>query len=311
MSVIVTEGLSKTYHSGLFGRQHIHALEPTSISIEKGEIFGLLGPNGAGKTTFIKLLLGIIFPSSGSATLLDRPISDYTIKEKIGYLPENHRYPAYLTGEQVLSFFGKLSGLNKSELGPRINELLKLVDISQWSRTKIKKYSKGMLQRIGLAQALLNDPEIVFLDEPTDGVDPIGRKEIRDVLRRIRDNGKTVFLNSHLLSEVELISDRVGILNKGVLIKTGSIYDLTQNPEEYIIKTSTPISSEIETELRSNSLILTERDHEIFLQAGDAAHLNKAIDILRRHGMEIESIIPHRTTLEESFISLIKSELPQ
>ncbi len=311
MSVIVTRGLSKTYHSGFFGRQHIYALAPTSISIEKGEIFGLLGPNGAGKTTFIKLLIGIIFPSSGDAELLGHQISDYSIKEKIGYLPENHRYPAYLTGEQVLSFFGTLSGLNKSELQPRIKELLKLVDMTQWGRTKIKKYSKGMLQRIGLAQALLNDPEIVFLDEPTDGVDPIGRKDIRDVLRRIRDEGKTVFLNSHLLSEVELISDRVGILNKGVLIKTGSIDALTRTPEEYIIKTSTPISSEIKMEFRTKSLMLTERDHDIFLRAGNVEHLNQAIDILRTRGMQIESIIPHRTSLEESFISLIKSELPQ
>ncbi len=311
MSVIVTEGLSKTYHSGLFGRQHIHALAPTNISIEKGEIFGLLGPNGAGKTTFIKLLLSIIFPSSGSAELLGHPISDYSIKEKIGYLPENHRYPSYLTGEQVLSFFGKLSGLNSVDLRPRIDELLKIVDMSQWRRTKIKKYSKGMLQRIGLAQAMLNNPEVIFLDEPTDGVDPIGRKEIRDVLRRIRDDGKTVFLNSHLLSEVELISDRVGILNKGVLIKIGSIDALTRAPEEYIFRTSEPISSVIQAELSSRSYIVTERDREYYIRAEDSTHLNTIIDILRKHGVQINSIVPHRTTLEESFISLIQSESPR
>jgi ABC-2 type transport system ATP-binding protein len=311
MSVIVTEGLSKTYHSGLFGRQQIHALAPTNISIEKGEIFGLLGPNGAGKTTFIKLLLSIIFPSSGRTEILGHRITDYTIKEKIGYLPENHRYPSYLTGEQVLSFFGKLSGLTPGELRPRIDELLKLVDMTQWRRTKIKKYSKGMLQRIGLAQALLNNPEIVFLDEPTDGVDPIGRKEIRDILRRIRDEGKTVFLNSHLLSEVELISDRVGVLNKGVLIKTGTIDALTRAPEEYLFRVSEPISGQIETELASQSFTVTQHDQGYFIRAENVGQLNSIIDILRKHGVQIESIVPHRTTLEESFISLIQSEVPK
>jgi len=145
-------------------------------------IFGLLGPNGAGKTTLVKLLLGITFPTAGSATIIEKDISDYKIKEKVGYLPENHKYPSYLKGGEVLKFFGKLSGMNGVNLDKRIDELLELVKLSQWKKTKVKAYSKGMMQRLGLAQALINDPDLIFLDEPTDGVDPIGRKEIRDIL---------------------------------------------------------------------------------------------------------------------------------
>ncbi len=309
MSVIDTQGLCKTYRNGLIGKRRVEALRPISISVNLGEVFGLLGPNGAGKTTFIKLLLGIIYPTSGAATILGRPLDDFRFKERIGYLPENHRYPNYLTGEQVLTYFGKLSGLESNQLSIKVKELLTLVGMERWAKVKIKKYSKGMLQRIGLAQAIINDPEIVFLDEPTDGVDPIGRKEIRDILRRLRDEGKTIFLNSHLLSEVEIISDRVGILNKGELIKLGTTDELTKTSNEYVITTRTILDQNIIAELMNISPAIQQIDSSVVINNDNARQLNAVIDLLRSRNIIILSIGQRRATLEDSFISLIKSEL--
>ena len=234
MNAIETNNLTKIYTSS-FGKKNVHALTDLNLSVEGGSIFGLLGPNGAGKTTLIKILLGITFPTSGNANILSEDISNYKVKIKVGYLPENHKYPSYLTGGNVLKFFGKLSGLDGNGFEKKIDELLELVKLSKWKKTKVKAYSKGMMQRLGLAQVLINDPELIFLDEPTDGVDPIGRKEIRDILLNLKSQSKTIFLNSHLLSEVELITDRVGILNKGKLLQEGTVKEFTEKKEEYTI----------------------------------------------------------------------------
>ena len=191
MHAITSDSLSKTYRSGIRGKQQVAALVGFSIDVAPGQIFGLLGPNGAGKTTFIKILLSITHPSSGEASILGTKLPSVQIRKRIGYLPENHRYPGYLTGEQVLRFFGRLGGVAPGVLHQRIPTLLQLVGMEQWRTMKVKKYSKGMLQRLGLAQSLINDPEVLFLDEPTDGVDPVGRKEIRDVLTNLKNQGKT------------------------------------------------------------------------------------------------------------------------
>ena len=198
MDVITAESVSKTYR-GLFRSQPVVALQDFSIVIASGQIFSLLGPNGAGKTTFIKILLSLAHPTSGKATILGMPVPHARTRARIGYLPENHRYPSYLTGQQLLRLFGRLLGIEEKILAPRIPQFLDMVGMTQWKNMKVKKYSKGMLQRIGLAQALINDPDLLFLDEPTDGVDPLGRKEIREVLKAIKAQGKTIFLNSHLL----------------------------------------------------------------------------------------------------------------
>ena len=234
MNTIEVSDLTKIYRSAR-KKNDIRALNNFSISIESGSVFGLLGPNGAGKTTLIKILLGIAYPTSGKAKILGQSIYDYKIKSRIGYLPENHKYPNYLKGEDVLKYFGRLSGKDDKFLSSKINELLAVVKMEKWRKTKIKKYSKGMMQRLGLAQSLINDPELIFLDEPTDGVDPIGRKEIRDIILQLKNEGKTIFLNSHLLSEVEMITDRVAILNNGELIKEGTVQDLTTDKETYEI----------------------------------------------------------------------------
>jgi len=208
MNVIEAKGLSKYYNNG-----KVKALDDFNIEVEKGKVFSLLGPNGAGKTTFIKLILSIIKPTSGSAKIFDGNISDFRSRKKIGYLSENHIFPNYLTADQILYYYGLMSNVSKSKLKERIPILLKKVKLHDKRNIKVKKFSKGMLQRLGTAQALINDPEILFLDEPTDGIDPIGRIEIREILNELRNEGKTIFINSHLLSEVERISDASEILS--------------------------------------------------------------------------------------------------
>ena len=304
-NAIETVALTKIYSSS-FGKKKVEALSGLSLNISKGMIFGLLGPNGAGKTTLIKLLLSITFPTAGSAKILGEDIGKYKIKTGIGYLPENHKYPSYLSGGNVLQFFGKLSGLEGDYLNKRIDELLELVKLSKWKKTKVKNYSKGMMQRLGLAQALINDPDLIFLDEPTDGVDPIGRKEIRDVLLELKGKGKTIFLNSHLLSEVELITDRVGILNKGILLREGDVKEMTQNKEEYKISIEGNSIEKLDDEiLRKASLTKMNQDYYSF-KVENTLELNKILDLLRTNGIVIKEMLQQKNSLEEIFISLIK-----
>jgi ABC-2 type transport system ATP-binding protein len=308
MPVVTTEQLSKTYRSGLIRQTRVPALRDASLSVNAGEIFGLLGPNGAGKTTFIKILLSIVHPSSGSATILHEPLGSITIRRKSGYLPENHRYPSFLTGLETLLVFGRMHGLQTRTLKDKALSLLQVVGLKDWEKVKIKKYSKGMLQRLGLAQALLNEPEIMFLDEPTDGVDPVGRKEIRDVLRELRNRGTTIFLNSHILSEVELICDRVAILNKGQIIKVGSVDSITKKEDEYEIRVGIEVSNELLKEIQRITTAVRREGKLLLIAAENQETLNRVIDYLRAKGILIESITHRKSTLEESFIELIRSE---
>jgi len=303
MNSIQTNGLTKVYSSA-FKKKQVQALVDLHLGVPAGTIFGLLGPNGAGKTTLVKLLLGITFPTFGDATVLGEPTSNYKVKKRVGYLPENHKYPPYLTGGEVMNFFGKLSGLKGKYLEKKIDELLDMMKLLKWKKTKVKNYSKGMMQRLGLAQAMINDPELIFLDEPTDGVDPIGRKEIRDILIDLKKQSKTIFLNSHLLSEVELITDRVGILNKGKLIREGTVQELTEKKEEYFLRIegdSKPFPGNIE-----NVTATKLDDGRYSLNVASTEDLNKMIDKLRADGIMIYELIKHKNTLEEMFISLIE-----
>ncbi|NWF49219.1 MAG: ABC transporter ATP-binding protein [Ignavibacteriaceae bacterium] len=304
MNAIETNSLTKIYSSS-FGKKKITALNDFTISIPPGTIFGLLGPNGAGKTTLIKLLLGITFPNAGNSKILGKEVSDYKIKSRIGYLPENHKYPPYLSGKQVLEFFGKLSGMQGFELNRRIDEMLDLVKLEKWKKIKVKAYSKGMMQRLGLAQAMINNPDVLFLDEPTDGVDPIGRKEIRDILMNLKEMGKTIFLNSHLLSEVELVTDRVGILNKGKLIREGKVSELTERKQEYRIRVEGKLPQTITENLLAGQSITVLSDGAYSLKLNDLNELNSFIDQLRNNHIIITEVLPLKNTLEEMFISLI------
>lgn len=306
-AIIETQNLSKVY-TARFGKGNVKALNNFSFSINQGEIFGLLGPNGAGKTTLVKILLGITFPTNGDAKVFGMKASNHKWKMKVGYLPENHRFPNYLTGEQVLGYYGRLSGMkNKTEMDKRIDEMLGLMRLTEWRKTKIKKYSKGMMQKIGLAQAMLSNPDLIFLDEPTDGVDPIGRKEIRDILTQIKSQGKTIFLNSHLLSEVEMICDRVAILNKGDLIKEGSVDDLTVSQDIFIIETSSPIDHESRASVLSIDSNAGIGENEINTSNGIET-ANRILDMLRSKGINIKNFNQKTSSLEEFFINVIKKE---
>jgi ABC-2 type transport system ATP-binding protein len=309
MHAIASEALTKVYSDFVNRKLSVTALQDFSVTVEKGEIFGLLGPNGAGKTTFIKILLGLVHATAGKASILGVPLPSVKVRERIGYLPENHRYPNYLTGEQVMQLFGGLSGMSSRSITARTGELLRLVGMEQWSHMKVRKYSKGMMQRLGLAQALINNPDVVFLDEPTDGVDPVGRKEIREILKQLRSEGKTVFLNSHLLSEVELISDRVAILDKGKLLKVGTVDELTTSDTNYEIGFEGRLSEAFHHEAAATVLKFRVDNQIISAELKNVSELNHMIDLLRRHGIAITHILKKRSSLEDSFITLIKREV--
>ncbi len=235
MPVIQTWNLRKVYRTGFWLNQMIQSLKDCSLTVYEGETFGLLGPNGAGKTTLLKTLLGIVRPTSGKATLLGRPIGDRSIKQKIGYLPENPYFYDFLTGWEFLDFVGGVFQIPSSVRQKRIKELLELVGLAQSAAKKkqMRQYSKGMLQRIGIAQAIINDPELVFLDEPMSGLDPLGRYQVREIVLSLKEQGKTIFFNSHVLSDVEQICDRISILARGELLCIGSLDEILGRSDVY------------------------------------------------------------------------------
>lgn len=304
-AILETHDLSRSYN-----RSRVRALQGVSLRVAPGRIFGLLGPNGAGKTTFVKIMLGLVRPHAGSARLFDRPVQDAAARRKVGYLPENHRFPGYLTGADFLAYCSKLSGLrDAAQIATRTQALLKRVSMWEWRQAKIKKYSKGMAQRLGLAQALIHDPELIFLDEPTDGVDPIGRKEIRDILIELKEQGKTIFLNSHLLSEVEMICDEVAILDRGRLVRQGSVQELTTVERRFRIHTRVEDAAVVE-KLRAKAHELQAHDSYLEVSLPDSKALNALIDILRAHRCLIHAIVPVKQSLEQSFMQLIEKVTP-
>src|SRR5512132_1614364 len=229
MAVIEISNLTKDYEVGFWRKRKVRALDGLSLSVEPGQIFGFLGANGAGKTTTLTLLMRLIYPTAGSARILDHDIGDVAMHARIGYLPENPYFYDYLTPREFLDYCGQLFGLDQSARRRRTEELLTLVNLDNksWKR-QLRKFSKGMLQRVGLAQALVNNPEVVFLDEPMSGLDPVGRREVRDLISELRDEGKTVFMCSHILSDIEVLCDRVAILKKGRLAQVGYLDELRQ-----------------------------------------------------------------------------------
>ncbi len=307
MKIIEIENLSKTF-STTFGKKTVTALNDVTLSVEQGTIFGLLGQNGAGKTTLIKVLLGIVYPTSGSCKMFEEDFTNIHLKKRIGFLPENHKFPNYMTGKEVLTFFGKLSGLENLHLTKRIDEMLELVQMTKWSKSKIKTYSKGMMQRLGLAQAMLNNPDLLFLDEPTDGVDPIGRKEIRNVLLALKENGKTIFLNSHLLSEVELITDRVAVLHKGKIIREGNVHELTNKKEEYKIVVDAELDFILDNVIKEKYALQKVSSSTYLFRVDESRPVNDFVDHLRSKGVSIKEMAQEKNSLEDVFISLVQAE---
>lgn len=302
MYAIKCQGLTKHYNRG-----KIKALTNFSVELEKGVIYCLLGPNGAGKTTCIKAILGIVNATAGEVEINGISFQDPKSRNVIGYLSETHKYLNFLNGEQVLYYYGKMNKLPDETLKPRILELLEFVGLKDKGTLNIKKYSKGMLQRLGIAQSLINNPEILFLDEPTDGIDPVGRKQIRDILLKLKKEGKTIFINSHLLSEVEKISDFITILKGGEVLVSGKPDELTGGNKGYLLS----FNSEEEREKCMYSLdkdfVKYEKtdQKELLLPEVLEENLNSILSIIVSDDIKISSVVPDRSSLEEYFINII------
>lgn len=303
-AVIETHKLTKVYER-VSKAQDVVALKDVTLTIHKGEIFGYLGPNGSGKTTTIKLLLGLLFPTSGTIKILGREdIGSPEVRRQIGYLPEGAYYPDFLRGEEVLRFYGNLYGLSGSDLERRINEVLNLVGMTRARKRLVRGYSKGMRQRIGLAQALISDPQILILDEPTTGLDPIARKEIRDILVSLRNQGKTLFISSHELLEVELISDRVGILSEGRLEASGTLHELLTDRDITIEVDA--VSPETVAALNAKGVRTEDRvGTKMLLRLPSSVSVYEALDLCKSGQVSLISVAPHRETLEELFVRVI------
>ena len=312
--VVSVSDLRKTYRSGLIRQKKVQALQGVSFDVQPGEIFGLLGPNGAGKTTLIKILLGIVKRSEGKASVLGLPAGDRKGRMRIGYLPENHRIPRHLTGFTALDYYGQLSHMPRREIRQKQDELLEMVGLEKWGSTPVKSYSKGMLQRLGLAQAMLHDPEVLILDEPTDGVDPVGRADIRKTLFKLKEQGRTVFLNSHLLQEIELVADRVAVLNHGRVRHVGLIQDLTQGSVgeltfELVADETATVS--LLSELGPRIVDKTEKTTAVAVAPHSQEEIDQAVDRIRQAGVSIASMSRDRQTLEQAFLELIAAEDPE
>jgi ABC-2 type transport system ATP-binding protein len=303
--IIEVAGLRKVY-STAFGGRRITALDGIDFSVAEGELFGLLGPNGAGKTTTVKILLGLTRATDGAARISGLPVSDPESRRRVGYLPEGHKIPNYLTAWQTLSIFGRMSGMEKADIDRRAKELLAQVKLAPWADIRIKKFSKGMTQRLGLACALIHSPKVLLLDEPTDGVDPVGRREIRDLLREEASRGTAVLLNSHLLSEIELTCDRVAVLRNGRVAVQGLIADLTKRGEQYKL-VATPIDDSLLAAFRETGAEAERRNGHVVLSVDNVEHLNALVDRLRAGGGMLTELSPLRSTLEDVFVDLVRA----
>ena len=307
MLAIRTEGLTKHYSVGFWRPRPYVALDGLDLHVERGEVFGFLGPNGAGKTTTLKLLMQLIFPTGGSAEILGRPVGDVGVRRRIGYLPENPSFYDNLSGEELLTYFASLFGFRGAERKARVDRLLDEVGLGAERRFRLRKYSKGMIQRVGLAQALVNDPEVVFLDEPMSGLDPLGRRAVRDIILRLRDRGTTVFFSSHILSDAEAICSRVAILAAGKLVAAGALADMVPFQIQGWELTVTNVSESVArllSELGAASTSVSADRYQVRLPA--TVSPEEAVERIARSGGRIVSLTPMRETLEDVFVAQVK-----
>src|SRR6202162_1575407 len=303
MSAIEILGLEKTYSVGFWRKRPKCALRPLDLKVEEGEIFGFLGPNGAGKTTTLKMLMGLIFPSAGSARILGMEIDDPRMKAQIGFLPEQPYFYDYLTARELLEYFGHLSGVDSKQLSRKVSEVLQRVGLPDAAGVQLRKFSKGMLQRVGIAQAILHDPKVVFFDEPMSGRDPMGRREVRDLMVQLKHEGKTVFFSTHILSDAEALCDRVAIINKGELQGVGAVADLTSSVDSKVeLVWQGPAVPESLRTLGAECHVTGDTVRAILSEANQDA----AIEALRRERLRLISVIPVRTSLEDYFMQKLR-----
>ncbi|MFC2160357.1 ABC transporter ATP-binding protein [Acidobacteriota bacterium] len=304
ISALQIDNLHKSFKIG-FLLQKKKILKGISLQVEKGEIFGYLGPNGAGKTTTLKCVLGLIFPEIGDIKLFNLPNHSLKAKERIGFLPENPYFYDYLTASEFLRFYSQLFVIPEMDKEKRIEDLLQLVDMKKARNLQLRKFSRGMLQRIGLAQALLNNPDLVLLDEPLGGLDPLGRKEIRDILVRLREEGKTVFLSSHILQDIEMICDRVAIIVDGEIVNQGYLQDLIS---EKIIFTEIILSGLDKSDLDELGESFSTPGGKTLLKVHDEKKMNSVFRLIQEKGGTIHSLTPRTETLEDLFVDIVKKK---
>ena len=300
MNAIEILGLEKIYNAGFWRKRSKRALRPLTLAVDDGEIFGFLGPNGAGKTTTLKILMGLVFPTAGTARILGMELDDPRMKAQIGFLPEQPYFYDHLTARELLKYYGQLSGVDPKQLSRKVDAALEQVKLSNSANRQLRKFSKGMLQRAGIAQAILHDPKVVFLDEPMSGLDPMGRREVRNLIEDLKANGKTVFFSTHILSDAEALCDRVAIINQGELRGIGAVPELTASVHgkvEIVWQ-----GAAVPTGIRS----MGAQCHS----AGDTTRVilpeenqDTALEALRRERLRLISVVPVRTSLEDYFVA--------
>ena len=300
MRAIEIRGLSKDYPVGFWKKTLRPALKPLELTVETGETFGFLGPNGAGKTTTLKLLMGIIFPTAGSASILGKHFLDPEVKKKIGFLPEQPYFYDYLSAPELLDYYAGLSGVEATERKKRIGTVLERVGLGDVGNKQLRKFSKGMLQRVGIAQAIIHEPEVVFLDEPMSGLDPLGRHEVRELIQGLKDDGKTIFFSTHILSDAEALCDRVAVIHKGELRGVGVVNDLRSNvagKSEVIWEGAHTVAA------LSNLLAETHITGETVRGTVQNDDLDRLLEKLRQQRARVVSVTPLHGTLEDYFLS--------
>lgn len=304
---IEIQNLRKEFRVGFF-RRKVQAVKNVSLKVQPGEIFGFLGPNGAGKTTTIKSMMGLIFPSEGDVKIFGVPAHELDAKERIGFLPQAPTFYEYLSGREFLDFYGRLFEIPRDERDKRVNELLEMVGLTHAADTMIRKYSGGMIQRIGLAQALINNPDLIILDEPMAGLDPIGRKDVRDIIFRLRSEGKTVFFSSHILQDVEMICDRVAIMTHGVLRKVGPLRELLEEMgEQHFELTVRNADNALKDQLTGLGTLVRDQDSLLTISLVQAKR-EQALELVKNAGNELLSLIPVKGTLEDIFVQQVNEE---
>ena len=305
-AIIEIEGLTKDYEKGFWKKKKIRALEGLELAVEEGQIFGFLGGNGAGKTTTIKLLMSLIFPTAGTARILGHQIGDTSMHHHIGYCPENPYFYDYLKASEVMDYFGRLFGLDTQTRERRTKELLTRVGLEKkdWHK-QLRKFSKGMLQRVGLAQCLINDPKLIFMDEPMSGLDPVGRRQVRELIAELRNDGKTVFMSSHILTDIEALCDNVAILNGGKLVETGRLNDLlleTGDTAGFEVTVGGVEFDELTAALEAKGYEYDGKPNGLTFNVGSEAEVRDAIEIIEKHGSKLIAVSQVKQSLEELFV---------
>ena len=309
---IETENLTKDFPVGFWRPRPYRALDGLTLQVEAGEVFGFLGPNGAGKSTTLKLLMQLLYPTRGNARILGRPAGDVTVRQRIGFLAENPYYYDYLTAEELLSYFARLFGYRGADVTARVARVLDEAGLGAERRMPLRQFSKGMLQRVGLAQALINDPEVVFLDEPMSGLDPLGRRQVRDLILRLRARGCTVFFSSHILSDAEALCSRVAILAQGKMVASGKLADILafelKGWELLVANVSDEVRAGIERQARQVTAL---SDGRFMVELRADADPSRLIHELSGRGVEVVSLNPVRETLEDYFVQTVAAAAPR